>query len=141
MSAEAHGRSVTSGSTVFVALKANGSACPVSGANTLTVLTVTDNPKPATGTAWCAAINARGAPIATTSDGSSDFMIWMTGAAGDNMLHGFRGDTGDVLFAGGTAADLMTTLRPRNTILAAEGRLFVAGKNVLYAFSPDPNQQ
>ncbi len=126
---------------VFVALSGSGNACPGGGANALTVLDVTDAAAPAIGTAWCAAFSGQGSPIATSSDGTADAMVWSLGATGDNLLHGFRGDTGTVLFAGGGPGDAMTGLRKFSTILAAEGRLFVAGQNQLYAFSPDPMQQ
>jgi hypothetical protein len=36
----------------------------------------------------------------TTSDGHSDPIVWIVGAEGDGRLHGFRGDTGEPLFAG-----------------------------------------
>jgi hypothetical protein len=62
----------------------------------------------------------------------------MAGAEGDNRLHGFRGDNGRPVFAGGGEQDTMPGLRHFVTILAADGRLYVAGDGRLYAFSVEP---
>jgi outer membrane protein assembly factor BamB len=59
----------------------------------------------------------------------------VTGAEGDGRLHGFRGDTGEEL-VGGDGADTMEGLRHFGTILAAGGRLYVAGDGKVYAFTP-----
>jgi hypothetical protein len=61
----------------------------------------------------------------------------MVGAGGDNRLHGFRADTGDPVFTGGGATDAMVGLRHFVTILAADRRLFIAGDDRIYAFTPD----
>lgn len=79
--------------------------------------------------------------VPTPGGGGSDAMVWVAGAGGgDNRLRGYRADTGQVQFAGGRQSELMNGLRRVTTILAAEGRLFVAGKTRLYPFSPVPNQ-
>jgi hypothetical protein len=51
-------------------------------------------------------------------------------------LHGFRGDTGQPVFTGGGPGDAMEGLRHFVTVLAADGRLFIAGDSRIYAFTP-----
>ena len=57
------------------------------------------------------------------------------GAEGDSRLHGFRGDTGEPVFAGGGSNEVMTGLRHFQTLIAAQNRLFVASDGRLYAFA------
>jgi outer membrane protein assembly factor BamB len=86
-------------------------------------------------TAWCAPLDGAGAPIVTTSSTQADPIVWITGAEGDNRLHGFRGDTGEEVFGGGGAAEEMAGLRHFGTILVARRRLYVAGDGRIYAFT------
>jgi outer membrane protein assembly factor BamB len=81
---------------------------------------------------WCAPLDGRGAPAATTTDGHSDPVVWVTGAQGDDRLHGFRGDTGQPLY---TSPQPIAGLRRFDTILAANHRLYVAGDNRVVVFS------
>ena len=81
-------------------------------------------------TEWCAELNAQGAPIVTTSDETADPIVWIVGAEGDEKLHGFRGDNGQEVFKG----DPLPGLRHFVTILAAAGRLYVAGDGRIFAF-------
>jgi hypothetical protein len=119
----------------FVAYQARGAACPngtyVSGIGTIAVTMETNN---RLRSAWCAQLHGRGAPIVTTTDGSSEPIVWAVGAEGDDRLHGFRGDTGEELYTGGGAADGMTGLRHFATILVAAGRFYVAGDGRIFAF-------
>jgi hypothetical protein len=62
-------------------------------------------------------------------------MVWIVGAEGDNRLHGFKGDTGEPIFTGGSSGDAMTGLRHFETLIAADGRLFVGADGRIYAFS------
>jgi len=74
--------------------------------------------------------------MVTTSDGTNDAIVWGLGAEGSQRLVGFDGDTGEVVFAGGGDAELMANVRRYETAIAARGRIFVAGDNQLYAFTP-----
>ena len=59
----------------------------------------------------------------------------MVGASGDQKLHGYDGDTGAVVFAGGGANETMAGTHSYNTTgIAARGRIYVAGDNKVYAF-------
>jgi len=121
------------GGAAVVAFQGRGAHCPAGQRGDLTVLRITGTP-PAIATAWCGMMSGAGAPIVTTSDGRSDPVVWITGAEGDNRLHGFRGDTGEPLFTGQPLAGL----RHFGTPLAAAGKLFVGADNRVYAFAPAP---
>jgi hypothetical protein len=123
------------GGDVFVALQGPGAECPEPRSeNGLTVLRIGGGSPPTLSTAWCGELDGRGSPVVTTTDGRSDPIVWILGAEGDNRLHGFRGDTGDVLFDGGGSGDEMTGLHHFQDLLPAGGRLYVGADNRLYAF-------
>ncbi len=125
---------------VYVAFNGSGSNCP--GGVTqiaLTTLVITATPRPAVSTAWCGSLSSRGSPMLTTTDGSSQPIFWIAGAGGgDRMLHGYRADTGSILFSGGGNAGKLSGLPVFSTILAAGNRLFVGGAGRLYAFDFTP---
>lgn len=126
----------TPGAT-FVALQGRGVGCPTHLSNPdLIVLKIEAHPSAAISIAWCGSFEGRGAPIVTTTDGHSNPIVWVAGAEGDNRLHGFRGDDGTPIFIGGDASDRTPNVRRFSTILAANGRLFVAGAGRIYAFAP-----
>jgi len=119
------------GDEAAIAFAGAGSSCPAgSSGKGLTVLKITGKP-PAIATAWCGAVDGRGAPIVTTTDGSSNPIVWMLGAEGDDRLHAFRGDNGQKLF---TSAP-MQGLRHFETLIATPKRLYIAGDNAVYAFA------
>ena len=99
----------------------------------ITMLNVAPSGSKPISVAWCAALNGRGAPIVTTTDGNKNGIVWVTGAEGDNELHGFNAATGGVVFNG--TGTTMTGLRHFGTIMAAEGRLYVGADNKIYAFT------
>lgn len=120
-----------SADSMFIAFEGIGSACPAgSGRGDLTVLKLGPGSSPTLTTAWCGAVDGRGAPIVTTTDGTANPIVWMLGAEGDDRLHGFRGDTGEELFVSGS----LEGLRHFDTLIAAPERLYVAADNGVYAF-------
>ena len=119
---------------IYTAFQARGARCPAGQRGDLTVLYITGGARPRLTTAWCGAMAGGGAPIVTTTDGRSNPIVWIVGAEGDNRLHGFRGDTGETLFDGPPLAGL----RHFQTLLAADGRLYVGADSRLYAFSLAP---
>jgi outer membrane protein assembly factor BamB len=119
---------------MFVALQGHGAPCPNGQGGDLTVLRIAANPRPAIATAWCGAVSGAGSPIVTTTDGTANPIVWMLGAEGDNRLYGFRGDTGEKLFASPPLAGL----RHFQTLIAADDRLFVGADGRLYSFSLSP---
>jgi len=119
------------GDAAAIAFEGAGSSCPAGSAGKgLTVLKITGKP-PAITTAWCAAVDGRGAPIVTTTDGRSDPIVWMLGAEGDDRLYAFRGDNGEKLFASAP----LKGLRHFETLIATPQRLYIAGDNAVYAFA------
>jgi outer membrane protein assembly factor BamB len=125
---------------VFVAFQGQGADCPAPRRdNNLTVLKIREGSPPSITTAWCGAFKGGGSPIVTTTDGHSDPIVWILGAEGDGRLHGYRGDTGEILFSGGAPGDAMTGLRHFQTLLAAGDRLYVGADGRIYAFSYEPD--
>ncbi len=121
---------------VFVAFQGRGAHCPTARSdNNLTVLQIRAGSAPSLTTAWCGAFRGEGAPIVTTTDGRANPIVWIVGAEGDGMLHGYRGDTGEPLFTGGGPGNAMTGLRHFQTLLAAGDRLYVGADGRIYAFA------
>lgn len=72
--------------------------------------------------------------MVTTSDGHNEAIVWSVGAEGDNRLHGFDGDTGRIVFAGGGAGDVVGLVRRYHTPILGGGRIYVAADGVVKAF-------
>jgi outer membrane protein assembly factor BamB len=87
-------------------------------------------------TAWCAHYNGNGSPIITTTDGTTYPIVWVAGAEGDNQLHGFNALTGAAVFSG--SGTTMTGLHHFQTVLAADGHLYVAGDGKVFGFMFTP---
>jgi hypothetical protein len=133
----------------MVAFEGEGAHCP-SGSGNLVMLKITPS---AVATVWCAAFNGFGAPIVTTTDGKSNPIVWVAGAAGDGKLYGFRGTDGKsnpIVWVAGAAGDgklygfrgtdgkLLAAvvgggapIQSYQTILSANGRLYVAAQRDL----------
>jgi hypothetical protein len=121
------------GST-YVALQGPGVSCPLpASAHQLTVLKISAGDRPTITQAWCGKVSGAGSPIVTTSDGTSDPVVWMVGAEGDNRLHGFKGDTGEPLLP--AAGPTMVGLRHFQTLIATRDRLYVGADGRIYAFT------
>ena len=81
-----------------------------------------------------------GSPFVTSTDGTNNMIVWTIGTggegtAGDQRLHGYDGDTGAVVYAGGGANELMAGTHSYSTIgIVARGRIYVATDNKVYAF-------
>jgi hypothetical protein len=84
--------------------------------------------------AWSQSQDGRGSPWVTTTDGANNFIVWVAGVAGDQRLHAYDGDTGEVIYAGGGANELMTGTRQWNTGIAARGTIYFGADNKIYAF-------
>lgn len=118
----------------YVVFKGSGSHCPSGQSGDLTAVRLVPGSPPTIRTAWCARQNGKGSPMVTTADGHSEAIVWSAGAEGDNRLHGFDGDTGQVVFAGGGPDDVIGRVRRYQTPILAGGRIFIAADNTVKAF-------
>jgi len=105
----------------------------VSNAVSAYKITATNPPKIVP--AWTVSQNGQGSPWVTTTDGTNNAIVWVVGAEGDQRLHGYNGDTGAVIYAGGGPNELMTGTRKWNTGIVARGRIYFAADNKVYAFA------
>jgi hypothetical protein len=104
-------------------------------AGTIRAYRITPTNPPTIVFAWSQNQTGRGSPWVTTTDGASNFLVWVAGVAGDQRLHAYDGDTGAMIYAGGGANELMTGTRQWNTGIAARGRIYFAADNKVYAFN------
>jgi hypothetical protein len=95
---------------------------------------ITATSPPTIVSAWSVTQNGQGSPWVTTTDGTNNAIVWVVGAQGDGQLHGYDGDTGAVVYAGGGANELMTGTRKWNSGMVARGSIYVANDNRVYAF-------
>ena len=102
--------------------------------NSIRAYKITPTNPPAITFAWSMSQTGRGSPWVTTTDGTNNTIMWVAGVAGDQRLHGYDGDTGAVIYAGGGVNELMTGTRQWNTGIAARGRIYFAADNKVYAF-------
>lgn len=122
-----------SGTFVAFDTRGTGSGCPGRSGN-LVALRIGASAPPTIDVAWCADSGGKGSPIVTTTDGSSEPVVWVVGAESNNRLRAFNGTTGEVLFAGGGPDERMSLVRRFQTPIVVNGRIFVAADDRLYAF-------
>jgi hypothetical protein len=124
-----------SGRDMLVALRIDGAICPGEPKDDgLMALRISAGPPAGMSVEWCTGVNARAAPIVTTSDEGSDPIVWVIGAEGDGRLHGFRGDNGQEIFTSDPLDIRPTHLPHFMTILVADGRFYMAGNGRVLAF-------
>jgi hypothetical protein len=105
------------------------------GGSQIKAYKITATNPPAIVSAWTASQNGQGSPWVTTTDGTNNAIVWVVGAEGDHRLHGYNGDTGAVIYAGGGNNELMTGDRKWNSGMVARGSIYVANDNKVYKFS------
>ena len=105
---------------------------PVSG--TLTAFKITPTNPPTIATGWSVASLGRTSPFVTSTDGTSNPIVWAYGHGTNQRLFGYNGETGATIFAGGGPSDTISGTRTFNTGIAARGRIYIAGDNKVYAF-------
>jgi hypothetical protein len=119
--------------------------------SSLTTFHITATDPPTIVSSWTATRQngGCGSPFVTSTDGSNNMIVWVVGTEdhgnpGDQRLHGYDGQTGAVVYAGGGPDELMAGTHFYSTTgIAARGRIYVAGDNKVYAFmlpaaSPTP---
>jgi hypothetical protein len=97
----------------------------------LIALEIVGVPAPAINFVWCASVSGNGSPIVTTTDGTSNAIVWVVGAQGDNELHAFNGQTGAPIFS----SSALQGLHRFQTLIATEDHLYIAADGTVYAFS------
>ena len=102
---------------------------------TLSAFKINPANPPTITSAWSVSQSGLGSPFVTSTDGTNNVIVWVVGSEGDQRLHGYNGDTGAVVYAGGGANELMTGTRKWNTGIVARGRIYLASDNKVYAFS------
>jgi hypothetical protein len=112
----------------------DGIGCPGAPGD-LVALKIGASEPPTISVAWCADNQGAGSPIVTTTDGSSEPVVWTVGSESSNRLRALNGETGEVLFYGGGPDEQMSFVRRYQTPIAVNGRIFVAGDDELYAFT------
>src|SRR5262249_49179382 len=107
------------------------------GGNAVSAYRITATNPPVITPAWSVSQSGQGSPWVTTTDGTNNAIVWVVGSdtGGDQRLHGYNGDTGAVVYAGGGANELMANTRKWNTGIIARGRMYFAADNKVYAFT------
>jgi hypothetical protein len=105
------------------------------GSSAVSAYKITATNPPTIIPAWTVSQNGQGSPWVTTTDGTNNAIVWVVGAGGDQRLHGYNGDTGAVVYAGGGPNEQMTGTRKWNTGIVARGRIYFAASNKVYAFA------
>ena len=105
--------------------------------NNLSAFRITGATPPAIDPEWTVIQNGRGSPFVTSTDGTNNMIVWIVGAdaGGDQRLHGFDGETGAVVYAGGGPNELMEGTHRFNAGIAVRGRIYFAADNRVYAFA------
>jgi len=116
----------------YVVLTAgSGAICNVGGGGRAIVgVQIIPGAPPTAQTVFCAPTNGTGAPIATTTDGRHEAIVWFQSGA---KLVGVDGDTGATLFDG--AAGACDGRRPWTSPIAVKGRIVVSGDGHLCSWS------
>jgi hypothetical protein len=107
-----------------------GGSCPTGSQGNLVVMKITQSPMAAT-TAWCSSETDLASPIVTTTDGTSNPIVWNA----DNTLYAWNGDTGAPIVKG-TNTGMSTAITTWNTPIDAQGRIVVGVNGQLYVFTP-----
>jgi hypothetical protein len=113
-----------------------GVGCPQAGNYDLLAMLMHPTSPPSFSMAWCAHSMGMGSPISTTTDGTSNAIVWILAAQGSQRLYGFDGDTGVTVYAGGGSEDIAGGVWRFSSPIEAKGRIFVAGEGQVYAFAP-----
>jgi hypothetical protein len=127
------------GMHVVLTTNAGAQQCPSggdSGKVVMSVLIPAGSP-PVPRVAWCvpvanAALGFPASPMATTTDGHSEAMVWFLNGS---KLMAVDGDTGATVYAGGAAGDACSGVHKWTAPIAVKGRVIAAGDNHLCSWS------
>ncbi len=117
-----------------IAQNGTGVACPTGRKGNLVALHIAASAPPSVSTSWCSVESDLASPITSVSSASgTDAIVW---SISSNRLIAYNAANGDELFAGGKPSDVMSTVQYFQTPIVANGRVFVAAHDRLYAFVP-----
>jgi hypothetical protein len=119
---------------LYIVLSTDGSLlCPQGGGgHVVAALKITPGNPPSPNLVWCSP-NLTGpsvGPIATTTDGQADAIVWFISGG---QLVGVDGDTGAVLY---TSTDTCAGVKAWTSPIAVKGRIVVGGDGKLCSWSP-----
>lgn len=107
--------------------------CPNGTSGDLLALKVTTTPSLQLVPAWCAQSGGKGSPISTTTDGTSNAIVWIVATGGTNNLLALNGDTG--VMVASVAPPAGATVQHWTSPVEAKGRFIVGATGALYAFT------
>jgi hypothetical protein len=114
----------------FVTLTLSNVNCPMGSGQIAGILVAPGAPAKPT-VAWCAPATGRYSPIATTTDGQNEALVWFMNGT---KLNAVDGETGAAVFMGG-AGDCAGVIKWTSPI-AVKGRIVVGAGTRLCAWSP-----
>jgi hypothetical protein len=118
----------TATGTYVVMSSASATGCPGGGTGRqLMAVRITASPLAAS-VVWCASMASATNPIATTTDGTSDAIVWF---ANNGKLMGVDGDTGATIY---TSSNTCSGVPKWSSPIAVKGRIVVAANGRLCAW-------
>jgi hypothetical protein len=105
------------------------------GSSAVSAYRITATNPPRIVPAWNVSQPGRGSRWVTTTNRTSNAIVWVVAAGGDQRSYGYNGDTGAVVYAGRGSNELMANTRKWNTGIVARGRIYFAADNKVYAFA------
>jgi len=126
------GVAYTTAKATYIVFKGGGIGCPTGNGGNVVAVKVSATKPPALSVAWCGGPGGNGSPMVTSS-GTGDTIVWWVAAEGDGLLRGFDGDTGALIYGGGT--DALSGLARNSTPIAVKGRIFLATSSSVVAFT------
>jgi hypothetical protein len=115
----------------YIVFNGNQPKCPSAGGGSIMSILVKAGSPPTATTAFCAPGGTSTSPITTSTDGKTDTIIWYMS---NNKLIGADGDTGAMVFGGGTG--MCGNVRRWTSPIAVNGRIVVGGDGHLCSWSP-----
>jgi hypothetical protein len=114
----------------FVTLTLGSVRCPAGASGQVAGILVSPGAPAKADIVWCASAQGRYSPIATTTDGKSEALVWFMNGS---KLNAVDGETGQVVFSGGTG-DCPGVVKWTSPI-AVKGRIIVGAGNRLCSWS------
>jgi hypothetical protein len=107
-----------------------GAACPGGGSENIMSVLIAPGSPPKPSVAWCAPLAGKvTGPISTTTDGTSDVVVWYMN---NGKLNGVDGDTGAAIF---TSTNTCSGVEQWTSPIAVNGRIVVGGDGHLCSWS------